>query len=321
VFAFVESELNDVLPSLSDEIGNRSTMTQWAAQAALSRLYLNAEIYIGTPRYADAIAAADEVINSGLYSLEPDFFATFDATNDASVEHIFSIPYDPVLAQGFNLPQMTLHYSSQQTFDLQEQPWNGYASLEEFYNTFSEDDDRINSFLVGPQFSSTGERLIDASAEDNDPDGPPLTFTPEINELAPNSLRQAGARVGKWEFASGSGQHLANNWALFRYAEVLMNKAEAEFRLGNTGDALDLVNQVRTRANAPALTALTEETLYDERGREFFAEGLRRSDMIRFGTFNEAWWEKPASDPTKNLFPIPRQRRDVNPNLVQNPGY
>jgi len=99
-----------------------------------------------------------------------------------------------------------------------------------------------------------------------------------------------------------------------------MNKAEALHRSGGAG-ALDIVNQIRERANAAPLGALTDEVLYDERGREFFAEGLRRGDMIRFGTYDDVWWEKTVTDPTKALFPIPQAARDVNPNLQQNPGY
>ncbi len=66
---------------------------------------------------------------------------------------------------------------------------------------------------------------------------------------------------------------------------------------------------------------LTLETLLEERGREMFFEGHRRQDMIRFGIFNNAWWEKPASDETKELFPLPGATVDANPNLKQNPGY
>lgn len=319
VYAFVVSEITSSLTTLSREVGNRATVNYWTAQAALARLYLNAEVWSGNANYAGAIAAADEVINSGLYSLEANFFNAFSTNNENSPEHIFAIPYDPILAPGFNLPQMTLHYASQQTFELSDQPWNGYQALEEFYNSFDAEDDRIGSFLVGPQLSSAGEQLMDDQAQD--PDGAPLNFTPEINELEPNSYRQSGARVGKWEYALGTGPNLANNFALYRYGEVLLNKAEAMMRSGDTPGALDIVNQIRARANAPALTALTETDLYDERGREFFAEGLRRTDMVRFGTYNNTWWEKTVTDASKSLFPIPRPQLDVNPQLVQNPGY
>jgi len=193
--------------------------------------------------------------------------------------------------------------------------------LEEFYNSFDDNDVRKNSFLVGPQFAADGTRLIDISAEADDPDGEPLTFTPEINELAPNALRQAGVRVGKFEFASGAAASLSNDYPLIRLADMYLTKGEAAFRQGKTGDALEAINMVRERAGMPAFTSLTLEDIYDERGREMFAEASRRTDQIRFGTWNDPWWEKGESEPFRALFPIPLQQINANPNLVQNPGY
>ena len=175
--------------------------------------------------------------------------------------------------------------------------------------------------MTGPQFASDGTRLEDVSAESNDPDGAPLTFTPEINELAPNSLRQAGVRVGKFEIQTGAASSLSNDFPVFRYGDILLMKAEVLWRSGKSGIALEYVNQVRKRAGADPLTSIDADILLAERGREMFAEGYRRSDLIRFGKFNKAWWEKPASKPSKNLFPIPQGQIDVNADLKQNPGY
>lgn len=66
------------------------------------------------------------------------------------------IPYDQVFAQGFNLPMMTLHYGSQATYNLAEQPWNGYCTLQEFYNSYENGDARKANFISGPQFTSSG---------------------------------------------------------------------------------------------------------------------------------------------------------------------
>ena len=216
---------------------------------------------------------------------------------------------------------MTLHGLNRETFDLQEQPWNGYATLEEFYNTYEETDVRIDNFLVCPQFSSSGERLMDISFEANDPDGAPLTFTPSITELEPIALRQDGARINKFEFAPGSNSNLSNDYPIFRYGEIILVSAEAKFRQGKTVEATQLVNQIRARAGVDPFTSMTLENLYDERGREMFAEATRRSDQIRFGKFNEPWWEKAASQPFRNIFPIPQGQIEANPNLTQNPGY
>ncbi len=320
VFSFIESSVVDNLAALPST-NAKTTFNQMSARALLAKLYLNAEVYTGTARWSDAEAQIDAIINSGNYSLESNYFASFATNNGGSTENILTIPYDENNAGGFNLAQMTGHYLTQRTFNLQEQPWNGYASLEAFYNSYEDNDSRKLSFLVGPQFASDGTRLEDISAEDNDPDGAPLTFTPEINELRPNSLRQAGARVGKFEFQSGAGQSLSNDFPIFRYGDFLLMKAEVRMRQGDDAGALDYVNQVRQRAGADPLTVIDADIMLAERGREVFAEGWRRSDLIRFGKFNDAWWEKPASDPNRNLFPIPQGQIDVNPDLVQNPGY
>ncbi|MFC3879359.1 RagB/SusD family nutrient uptake outer membrane protein [Algoriphagus namhaensis] len=319
VFAFIESSILDNA-ALLPQVDSKTTINFYSAHAILAKLYLNAEIYTGTARWADAEAAAD-VVMSGPYSLSSNFFNNFATRNGGSTENIFTLPYDENNAGGFNLAQMTLHYLSQNTFDLQEQPWNGYASLEEFYNSFDDEDVRKGSFLVGPQFASDGTRLNDISAEANDPDGQPLTFTPEINELAPGAYRQAGVRVGKYEFASGAGSSLSNDYPLLRLGDIILVKAEAALRTGDAGTALTMVNMIRSRANLPALSAVTLDDIYDERGKEMFAEASRRTDMIRFGKWNQPWWEKGQSEPFRALFPIPLPQINANPNLVQNPGY
>jgi starch-binding outer membrane protein, SusD/RagB family len=107
--------------------------------------------------------------------------------------------------------------------------------------------------------------------------------------------------------------------------------AEARFRLGNTAEALALVNQIRARAgNLDPFTTLTEENLLAERGREMYVEMTRRQDLIRFKKYGEAWWPFQGMNRPKRvhapgsfleLFPIPEPQRLANPKLTQNPGY
>jgi starch-binding outer membrane protein, SusD/RagB family len=321
VFQFIETSILENAPLLTRD-NTRTNLNYWTAHMILAKLYLNAQVYTGTARWADAEAALNVIINGGPYSLAPNFFSNFATVNSNSPENMFTLPYDANNAGGFNIHQMTFHYSTQQTFELQEQPWNGYTALEEFYNSFEEDDVRRNSLREGPQFRSDGVTpIIDASAEANDPDGPEINFTPRINELAPNALRQAGTRVNKFEIQLGAAPDLSNDFPIFRYADVLLMKAEAAWRQGNNGVALQFVNQVRERANADPLTSVDADVLLAERGRELFAEGHRRSDLIRFGRYNDAWWEKAQSAPFRNLFPIPENQLQANPNLRQNQGY
>jgi len=337
VYEFVERSVLDNLENLSRAV-DQSTYARvnyYVGQMILAKLYLNAEVYTGKPEWEKAVAACNEIINSGQYSLTGNYFDNFNAANEGSSEFIFVIPYDRVFLQGFNLPAMTLHYTSTQTYNLTFQPWNGFCSLEEFYNSYEDGDVRKGvpnteegpsgirgNFLVGPQFSAGGERLVDSGAEPEDPDGPPLTFTPEINELQPRALRQSGARIGKFEFINGATQHLDNDFPVFRYADVLLMKAEALWRQNPSDpEALNLINQIRERADVDPFDSLDEDRLLAERGREMFSEVHRRTDLIRFGRYNDAWWEKPVSEPFRNVFPIPRSAIDANQNLTQNPGY
>ncbi|MEQ8581011.1 MAG: RagB/SusD family nutrient uptake outer membrane protein [Marinoscillum sp.] len=346
VFNFVESELNEIIPLLSEakDASTYGRINKWGALAIRAKLYLNAEVYTGTARWADAEADADAIINSGLYSLESNYASNFQTDNAGSQENIFVVPYDQVFAQGFNWHQMTLHYGSQNTFNLQDQPWNGYATVEEFYNSYIDPsvnpgpqgdvyaglaqatsigtvDSRLSNFIVGPQFNPDGSRTEDAGVEPTDPDGAPLTFTPQHNSIFPDGFRQAGARIGKYEIALGSTPNLSNDFVIFRLGNILLTKAEADFRQGNTVDALAMVNQIRSRAGVAPFTSLDANNLLAEWGREMYAEMTRRQDLIRFGKFDDPWWEKGSSDSHYAVFPIPQVQLDANNKLKQNEGY
>ncbi len=351
VFAFVESELLDVLDDLP-EAKDQSTygrMTKWSALAILTKLYLNAEVYTGSAQYQKAMDAANDIINNGPYSLENEYRNNFVINNQNSVENILVVPYDKVFAKGFNWSQMALHYAHQDVFSLADQPWNGYQTVEEFYNSYVDPaenpgpqglvwkglavtqeqgtlDKRLVNFIVGPQFNPDGTRTTDPGFEGSastvpDPDGIELNITPFINEIWPNSLRQSGARIAKYEYEIGGRPDMSNDFVLFRLGDIILSLAEAKFRTGDAAGALTLVNQIRARAGVGPFVTLTEDNLLAERGREMFAEMTRRQDQIRFGTWGDAWWEKEVSGPKYQLFPIPKIQLDVNSKLVQNPGF
>lgn len=359
VFNFVEQELLDNIDLVSDDAGSTyGRVNQWVAHMILAKLYLNAEVYTGTERWADALTHTNAIIDSGNYSLVSNYRDNFVTNNSGSPELIFVVPYDQVFLTGFNLHHMTLHYASQATFSLQEQPWNGYAAMEEAYVRYIDEtqnpgpqgevwgtepttdeqgldriqgtqDERLVNFIVGPQFDAEGNRLLDPSATSADPNGPPLTFTPHVENLQPDGLRQGGARIGKFEYASGASSNLSNDYPIFRYADVLLMKAEALWRLDqDPTEALRLVNLIRNRAGVDDFASLNADRIIGERGREMFWEVTRRQDLIRFDgvnggatRFNDPWTFKEVSDPAKNVFPIPRDQLEANDNLVQNPSY
>ncbi len=359
VFNFIESELNDIIDDLDPTVGGTAygRFNQAAGYALRAKLYLNAEVWTGTARWADVVTAVDNIDG---YSLSGSYRSNFVVENQGSTENIFVVPYDKVFATGFNWPAMTLHYNNQDVLGLTFQPWNGYATVEEFYNSYIDPvsnpgpqgpvwtgladfdpvnptvpngtgtlDARLSNFIVGPQLLADGTIVEDPSFEqDNpasgvvgDPDGAPLNFTPEINEIWPNGWRQGGARIGKYEFEQGATENLSNDFVIFRYADMMLTKAEAMYRNGDAAGALAIVNEIRARAGVDPFTALTDENLLAERGREMYAEMTRRNDLIRFGRWGDAWWEKPASGSTYEVFPIPQPQIDVSNVLNQNPGY
>jgi len=334
VFDFMEAELLAVIPLLTEEVGAKTygRMTKYAAQTVLAKLYLNAEVYTGTAMYQAADDVLDDIINAEKYDLAISYFANFKVDASGSPEAILAVPYDDVFATGLNLHYFSLHYQHQATFDLQATPWNGICALEEFYNSFDEEDDRRNGLLAGPQFEKDGVTpLKDPLFEPFDPlnpanafdaDGTNLNLTPKINELEPRALRQAGARLAKFEIKSGVDADNAADYPIFRYAEVLLMKAETAWRLGNMQEAADYINVVRSRANLEPVTEVDEDLILAEKAKELYIEGQRRTDLIRFGRYGDSWWEKEASDlACVSLWPIPKPQLDSNPNLQQNPCY
>lgn len=315
IWQSIVTDIEESIPMLPAST-SKTAVTPGMANTLLAKLYMNAAEYTGTEDdqyWVKAEAALDAVIALGQYSLEGDPLAPFVTNNENSVENIWAIPYDEDNYQGFNLHMRTLHYNSNLTFDMPVGPWNGFAVTEDHYNTYAENDLRRGYFLVGQQYTSDGKPITDAVANAN------LVFTPEIPALlmdaafSPAQIRMSGARVVKFEIKKGAKDNLSNDFPIFRYADVLLMKAECMIRQGGNGD--EFVNMVRERAGLDPISGVTLDQLLEERGREMFWEGHRRIDLIRFGKFNDAWWEKPASDSERKIFPIPQWAIDANPNL------
>jgi hypothetical protein len=319
VFNFIESQVLENIDLISDNpSGSYGRIHKYAAHFLMAKLYLNSEVYTGTQRWAQAEEQLDYIIDSGLFDLEQNYNAIFATNNSNSSETIFAIPYDEVFLQGFNIHQMTLHYNQQEQFDFQDQPWNGYTTLADFYNSFSDDDVRKERFFVGQQYSLAGDSLFDLAGG-----GQAVNFTIDIPALRMSSdiptFRVAGPRFGKFEYEIGATPNLNNDFAVFRYSDVILSKAEAMHRQA-PGSGQMYLDMITSRANAPQLT-MNDENLLAERGRELYMELWRRQDLIRFEQFNAPWWEKEASEQFRNVFPIPRDQLQANPNLTQSPGW
>ena len=222
-----------------------------------------------------------------------------------------------------NFAQMTLHYTSQFTWNLAAQPWNGYSVLEDFYNSYDAADKRKKAnFIIGKQSDYLGGQLIDFSGQEGKLD---LEYIPEIDQLAPNSDRDGGARLGKFSFRQGQQPDMDNDMPIIRLGEMYLIRAEAKARVaGDWSLAATDVNTIRARAGLPAMTSITADSFLAERGREMFMEVTRRQDLIRFGKWGSSWWEKTNSDAYRIVFPIPQSQIDASTGigkLSQNPGY
>ena len=355
VFNFVESEILGALgiaavtgsmdlsgSALNTSISN-TRINQYAALGLLAKLYLNAEVFTGTPRYQEADWAATYILDNSPYQLcstgcvtvnrakrpdvdsDPDqlegYAAVFAPDNENNPEIIWAIEYDQVTGGGMNFSQMTLHGPSQLTYGLDNLPWNGFVVLEEFYNTYDATDlRRTANFLEGPQSDFSGSALLDYAADDDDL---VINYTPAINELEPNAIRQGGVRMGKFSFSLFGRQNMNNDYPIIRLGDIHLVRAEARARVaGDWGLALPDVNALRIRAGVAVLGSIDSDGFFDARGREMFQESSRRQDQIRFGKFQDTWWEKTNSDAYRTVYPIPQAQIDAaGGSLTQNPGY
>jgi hypothetical protein len=355
VFDFIVGEINDNIDNLSEEPRGYyyGRFNKWAAYTLLAKMYLNSEVWTGNARWDDCIEACDYVIayaeSSGNYALETNQKDVFVTNNENSVEIIFGLPEDEIYVtdwNAFDFHLFTLASENQKTYNFTNVPWGGVCVIPQFINTFDTDDMRLKeNFHFGQQFTASGDTLY---RSDN---GEPMVYVNNVPSIDQSTMYD-GYRWGKFEYAVGSTNRLSNDWPLFRYADVLLMKAESLMRSGKSG-AGALVTQVRERAFKNNLEKaivtdddLLQGSLYDygrrdtyettteggddiQYGRfldelawEFTQEGRRRQDMIRFGVFtSKSWFSHDASSSYRNLYPIPNQALLTNSNLKQNPGY
>ncbi|HEX6846821.1 MAG TPA: RagB/SusD family nutrient uptake outer membrane protein [Chitinophagaceae bacterium] len=345
---YIIGEINAVQTNL--DVGPPHKANKYAAKMLLMKCYLNKAIYENrtNPSFSPTdmnivIRLADSIINSNNFSFSTTYFDNFapDNTNSTNVkENIFALLSEP----GSN-PNSLMWFAWTIPLHYHQYGFNGWATLSDFYNKFELNDKRrgivyntpnsppnpsgqINvGFLVGQQYDYlSGDPLKDRT-------GIPLIYTPEVSNIERFSNREVtGIRPIKYFPDWGPNYYSPNNdFVLFRFSDVLLMKAEAIAR-GGTGTyagiygntALLIVNALRTHSSrgASALSSLTPDSIYNERGRELWFEGWRRQDMIRFGKFLGRFQEKDyISDPKYLIYPIPDEQLAVNPNLVQNPGY
>lgn len=321
IFSFVESELLAILPQLpavgAAEYGRAD---QGAAQMLLAKLYLNAQVYTGQARYAEARAAAEAVIGSGAYQLDDDYQHLFLADNHTSPEIIFPITFDGSRTRTWGGMTFLTHAAvggnlNAGSYGL-DGGWWGMRLKPEAYALYpASGADRRSSYFV-TQNSVTITNLND--------------FTQGVAAPKFRNVKSSG----------GAGAHPTfpdTDFPMFRLADAYLIYAEAVVRGagGSRATALGYINQLRTRAYGNASGNITDaqmtvDFILAERGRELLWEAHRRTDLVRFGRFTGGayiWSFKgkttagEATPAHLDLYPIPAAELSANPNLSQNPGY
>ncbi|MCW4451047.1 RagB/SusD family nutrient uptake outer membrane protein [Kaistella sp. BT6-1-3] len=322
LFTFVESELKDIEGKLPAQ-NSYARANKSAARMLLAKLYLNAEVYTGTPRYNDAAAYISKVISEGGYQLEGNFRKNFSADNNTSKEIIFPLIADAASSQSFGNTTYIVNGSiSTDTMTPADfgatDGWAGHRATKAWYGLFAGSAAGLQSStdVRAKLFWSTGHNW-------------------EMNDYKTWTDGFPSDKFwNKNSDGSGSATSFSStDFPLFRLSDAYLIYAECAVRGAagtSMGQAITYFNQVRTRAGAPVVSVLSLDEVLNERGRELGLEGVRRQDLIRFGKFTGGSYLWPWKGGVKNgtaisdnykLFPIPSTALQANPNLTQNPGY
>lgn len=321
LFNYVESELlaieNDLPDTNSYGRANKSV-----GRMLLAKLYLNAEVYTGTPKFAEAATFISKVINEGGYVLANNFVSNFSGDNYNSPEIIFPLIADADFSQSYGNTTYIINGStSTETMTLSDfgttDGWGGHRASKGWYGLFNE---------VGETASDDRAKLFWTEGHKYE-----MTDYKKWSDGYPSIKFRNTNFVGSSISTAFSG----TDFPLFRLADAYLIYAECAARGAagaDMGTALGYVNAVRNRSKASSISSaeLTLNFLIDERGRELNLEGQRRSDLIRFGKFTGGSFLWPWKGNTLNgatipatykLFPIPLTALEANLNLKQNPGY
>ncbi|MFA9372074.1 MAG: RagB/SusD family nutrient uptake outer membrane protein [Labilibaculum antarcticum] len=323
IFDYIESELTTIETELVDpgtnEYGRADKGLAWAI---LAKMYLNAEVYIGVPKYTEAITYSNKIIGGG-YSLESDYANLFLADNHLRTnEIIFPIISDGNSTQSWGGMTFILHSTVGGDMPASESGidggWGGNRTTESFVNLF-------------PDATGTDKRGLFYTEGQN----------LEIEDIF--NFRD-GYALRKFKNVTSTGAVGSNlsfpdtDFPLYRLADFYLTYAEAVVRGGTGGDmatAISYINELKERAYGDTsgniiASDLTLDFLLDERARELYWECHRRTDLIRFGKLTDGnynWpWKGAVADGKNtdvryNVFPIPSSDINANPNLSNITGY
>ncbi len=320
LFTFIESELKAIdadLPAAKSAAYGR--VDKAAAWSLLARIYLNAKVYTGTDKYTDAVTYSKKVIDAG-YSLLSNYSWLMLADNNVNnTEAIWTLNYDGIKTKNYGGTTFLVNASVGGDMDKAVSglgAWGGIRATK-------------NLPLLFPDVNGTGDKRAEFVTGSQNL---------EINNIADFKDGLAVIKFRNKTRTGAFGQDPDRTFSdidfpVFRLAEMYLIYAEAVKRGGTGGteaQALIYLNNLRTRAQASAIGTYSLDYILDERGRELYWEGFRRSDLIRYDRFVEASYLWPWKAGVKNgagvdayrkIYPIPDSEIAANPNLTQNSGY
>ncbi len=321
LFNYIESELKAIETLLPDPRQNEYPRADKAAVwMLLANLYLNAKTYIGTDKNTEAITYSSKVIGAG-YTLEPKYSDLFLADNNKSKEIIFAVAFDGNKTRTWGGTTYLVHAPVGGDMNVNDFGvdfgWGGLRTTKAFVNKFSDISGNTDKRAI---FQTAGQNI-------------------EIVDIG--DFRN-GYSIRKWKNVTSTGALGSNatwvdtDFPMFRLAEAYLIYAEAVLRGGTGGsmaNAVTYFNNLRQRAygNTSAnITSITLDDVLDERARELYWEGKRRTDLIRFDKFTTSAYLWPwkggvaagrSVESFRKLYPIPAPEINSNPNLKQNDGY
>lgn len=358
LYTYIQNELNEIEGDMYEPrqapFGRADKAANWLLRA---RLYLNAGVYTGQTDYAKAEEYASKVIGSA-YKLCTNYSELFMADNDenenAMQEIILPIRQDGVKTRNYG-GSTYLVCGTRVAGMPRMGTTNGWscifaraAMVQKFFSNL-DDVPMLRADVEIPKGLDTDEQIDDFDAEHGIRTEDMIKAAGDDRALLYSGVGGGrrkihtdaisgftdGLSIVKWQNYRSDGKPVSHatypdtDIPLFRLAEAYLTRAEAIFRQG--GDATGDINELRKRANCTRkVQTVTEQELIDEWAREFYLEGRRRSDLVRFGMFTTnkyLWdWKGGAMNGTSvasyyNKYPIPVSDINNNRNMSQNEGY
>jgi starch-binding outer membrane protein, SusD/RagB family len=345
LFYYIVSELHGIESKLGEPGFSYPQADQGSCWMLLARLYLNAGVYTGTAKWDSCKIYTDKVISSGKYSLATDYRKNFCADNDGyhNPEMIFAWALDGIHTQGFIGTTFVIESSSDAVYLRAEDfhgltnntNWNGNRARKQFLNvlvdTIATYGDVPVPWDTDPFFTQCKDHRVYCRVKKS----PDIPSASSSGDYGIGVYKFTAKNVDGSQAENYSDTYASTDYPIFRYADAILMRAEASYYLGDLEGSVADINTIRHRAygdDSGNITAadLTPQFLLNERGKEFYYEGQRRTDLIRFGQFTNgtykwAWkggtYNGVSTASYLNLFPIPGAEVSANPNINQNPGY